>query len=188
MKNLFKNVYLLNPNEKVLTQEELDERFDNAYEDGKSEQAYEVEELEEKVESQKAQIKELNRKLKRQATEIEALEEDRDEVAEVVKQKLENDNTVVILEAKKEALDRLDKELKDRESKVGKKEDGEYKKGYADGVADGVRKINEITAVDRENAMKVAMVAAASHSSPDVIKELNSNVKGLTAGTTDQEG
>ena len=91
-----------------------------------------------------------------------------------------------MLEAKQEGLDRKEAKLKDRETRIGVEEDGEYKHGYADGVADGVRKISEITQKDRDGAMKIAMVAAASHTPVANIKEINSELQ-LTTGDTDKE-
>lgn len=128
-----------------------------------------------------------NREVQKLEAKLDILEQEREDVREVVKQEIDNEDLAAVLAAKKEAMDRKEAKLKDREARIGQEEEGEYKRGYADGVADGVRKINEITASDREGAMKVAMVAAASHSTPEVVRELN-NVKSLASGTEDQEG
>ena len=144
----------------------------------------ELEMLGDKLEKKNAEIKSLTKKNRDLATQVEVLEEDRDDAREVVTMKMKNDDMQALLEQTKELQDEREARLKDRESKLNSKEEGRYKEGYADGVADGVRKINEITAKDRENAMKVAMVAAASHSTPEVVKELT-NVKSLGAGLED---
>lgn len=117
---------------------------------------------------------------------IEVLEEERDNTREVVKQQIVNADKEAVIAAEKERLEARESKLKDRENKIGTEEDKRYKEGYADGVADGVRKIGEITQKDRDNAMKVAMVAASSHTPVDNLKELNS-VHQLTAGTQDSK-
>lgn len=187
----------------ILTREELMTREDDAFSKGEKYGAREskqrLESLEKAVEKKNKEIERLkedaqdaevsaDREIERLNAKIEVLEEERDDVREVVKKSMENEDLTAMLTAKKDGLDKREAKLKDREAKVGNEEEGEYKRGYADGVADGVRKINEITQNDRDNAMKVAMVAAASHSTPEVVRELNTNVKSLASGTEDQEG
>lgn len=143
-------------------------------------------EIELKTEKHQDEVAKLNRNLDRAQAAVDVLEADRDDVREVLKTKMENEDLAGVLEAKKEVLDAREASLLDREGKLESKEEGRYKVGYADGVADGVRKINEITQKDRDNAMKVAMVSAASHTDPRIVAEIN-NVKSLTEGTTDSE-
>lgn len=145
----------------------------------------EIEALSDKLDAKKAEVKALTKKNKELQTEVEVLNDDRDDVREVMKLKVEIDDKEAVLSTMKELQDKREAKLKDRESRLGTEEDKRYKEGYADGVADGVRKINEITAKDRENAMKVAMVAAASHSTPEVIRELNNGAKALDSGLDD---
>ena len=190
----------------ILTEEELNDKvvlgynegFDAGVKKGEVASKKRLEDLEKSVEKKNKEIERLkedaqeaeesaNRQIERLEAKIEVLEDERDDVREVVKKTMENEDLTAVLTAKKEGLDKREAKLKDRESKVGQEEEGEYKRGYADGVADGVRKINEITAGDRENAMKVAMVAAASHSTPEVVREVT-NVKGLASGIENQEG
>ena len=146
---------------------------------------------EKEIESVKERLSDLdessNNKINKLNDIIDVYEEERDEAREVVKAQIENADTEASLEAVKEAQDRREAALKDRAARLEEAEAGEYKKGYADGVADGVRKISEITQKDRDGAMKIAMVAAASHSTPEVIKELANGTKALTEGTTDSE-
>ncbi len=123
-----------------------------------------------------------NKAVEKLTATIEVYEADRDEARDVIKQKMANDDKEVVIQQFKEQLDERQAKLKTREAKIGQEEEGEYKRGYADGVSDGVRKISEITQGDRDNAMKVAMVAAASHTPVENIKELN-NVHQLTAGS-----
>lgn len=190
----------------VLTEKELNNKVESRYhegvkagiEKGEASSKKRLEDLEKSIEKKNKEIERIkenaeeaeesaNRQIERLEAKIEVLEDERDDVREVVKKTMENEDLAAVLAAKKEGLDKREAKLKDRESKVGQEEEGEYKRGYADGVADGVRKINEITAGDRENAMKVAMVAAASHSTPEVIREVT-NVKGLASGIENQEG
>lgn len=185
----------------VLKQTELDEAIKDAEkrgaEKGSRESKARLESLEKAVEKKNKDIERLkeqaeeaeesaDRHIKSLEIKIQVLEEERDDVREVVKQSIDNEDLAATLGAKKEGLDKREAALKDRESKLTSKEEGRYKEGYADGVADGVRKINEITQKDRDNAMKVAMVSAASHTDPRIVAEIN-NVKSLTEGTTDSE-
>ena len=162
----------------------LDSLYERAVKGAKREFKLELDALADKLEKKNAEVKSLTKKNRDLATQVEVLEEDRDDAREVVTMKMKNDDMEALLAQTKELQDEREARLKDRESKLNSKEEGRYKEGYADGVADGVRKINEITAKDRENAMKVAMVAAASHSTPEVVKELT-NVKSLGAGLED---
>lgn len=145
-----------------------------------------TEALEAAEDKYKATIDRKNREIEVLEAKVEVLEEEREEVRDVVKQKIDADDQLALLQSKKESIDKRTALLNDREAKIGSKEEGEYKKGYADGVADGVRKINEITQKDRDNAMKVAMVAAASHTPVANMKEIN-NVQALTSGLEDEE-
>ena len=92
----------------------------------------------------------------------------------MVEQRLENENTKADLDAREKVVAKREKTLTEREEKVATREasedDKRYKEGYADGVSDGVRKIGEITAADRKDAMDVAKISAASHSSSDTVK------------------
>jgi predicted RNase H-like nuclease (RuvC/YqgF family) len=143
--------------------------------------ANKINDLETKIEDQKDMIKTLNRKQKTLSVTIEELEAERDDVRDVVKLKLEIENKQALLGSQKESLERQIAALKDREAKLDKAESHEYKKGYSDGVADGLRKISEITQKDRDNAMKIAMVSAASHTPTPNIKEINRELR-LSAG------
>lgn len=158
------------------TSKERIENLEKAVEKLKKEAVKAEEKYSDELEVRERTIANLNAK-------VEVLEEAADEVRDVVKQSIENEDAKAVLEATKESQDAREARLKAREAKIGDEEEGEYKRGYADGVADGVRKINEITAKDRENAMKVAMVAAASHTQPEVVK----NALQLTAGDEDKE-
>lgn len=143
-------------------------------------------ELELKQEKHSDELAKRDRQMERLQAEVEVLEGDRDDVREVLKTKMENEDLATVLEAKKEKLDEREARVKDLESKLADKEDKNYKSGYADGSADMARKIGEITQQDRDNAMKVAMVTAASHTDPRIVKEVTSAYQ-LTEGTQDKE-
>ena len=162
-----------------------DEAYERALKDVGEDFKEEIEALSDKLDAKKAELKALTKKNKELQTEVEVLNNDRDDVREVISLRMEIDDKEAALSTMKELQDKREAKLKDRENRLGTEEDKQYKEGYADGVADGVRKINEITAKDRENAMKVAMVAAASHSTPEVIKELNDGAKALGSGLDD---
>lgn len=149
--------------------------FEKGYNYGKASSARKIETLERAATRDEKELDKLNDKL-------EILNKERVDARETMALQLENEDLMEALKSKAEGLDRLEKRLQKRENKLGDEEAGEYKRGYADGVADGVRKINQVTEKDRENAMKVAMVAAASHSTPEMVKEVSGGVKSLTEG------
>lgn len=173
---------------KLLTSKQLTrrakEQYQDGYDTGFEEFAYEIEELKEKIELKNRKIKKLerdwensiedmNEMRERLQVEIDFLRKERTDALVVMKQATENDRTIAL-------IDVAEKSLAKREKRLFDTEEGKYKEGYSDGVADGVRKINEITAVDRENMAKVAMVSAASHTSPEVMREINSSVDSIT--------
>lgn len=130
----------------------------------------------------KVSHKELQDKINRLRTQVKVLEEEREEHRDMVLLKLANEDETALLDAQKEQIRKAQERLEESESLLAEAEEGNYKKGYADGIADGLRKVHEITAKDREDAMKIAMVSAASHTSTDNLKELN-NVHQLTEGS-----
>lgn len=185
----------------LISQTELDEALDQAEQRGtergaKSSKARITElekavekknkEIELKAEKHEDEVAKLNRNLLRAKAAVDVLEADRDEVREVLKTKMENEDLTSVLEAKKAVLDEREARVKDLESKLEEKSDKNYKSGYADGSADMARKIGEITQQDRDNAMKVAMVTAASHTDPRIVKEVTSAYQ-LTEGTQDKK-
>ena len=138
------------------------------------------------IKNQKRTIKSLTDDKEELKIRVEVLEEDRDDVREIVKQEMHLKDLEAVLEQRQENQDAREAKLKDRSSKLDSAEETNYKSGYADGVADGVRKISEITQKDRDAAMKIAMVSAASHTPIQNIKEVNRELR-LTAGDTDSE-
>lgn len=157
-----------------LKRDERDEAYDSGYEDGKAEYIAEVEELQETVDEQKATIKSKNRKINELEAEVEVLKKNQTDARKLVESRIENENTSAELSSRQsriykreEALDKREEELNAR---AASEDDKRYKEGYADGVSDGVRKIGEITAADRKDAMDVAKISAASHSSSDTVK------------------
>lgn len=170
-----------------LMREAREEEYTKAFRNAKRQFSAEIRELEDELEEALAENKSLVKNQKNLQSEIDILNKERKNARKLTSKRIELEDREALLEANEESIERRIEFLNDRETKIGDKEEGQYKMGYADGVADGVRKINEVTAQDRENAMRVAMVAAASHSTPEVIRELNNGTKALTEGTSDQE-
>jgi chromosome segregation ATPase len=179
---------------KLISQEELSKLEADAEVRGAKESKQRIDELKRSVEKKNGEIEYLRqqqedlcetakRETERLEAKISVLEEERDEVREIEKQSLKNADTVAILNAKEESLDKREKSLDKREEKLADAEETKKMAAYADGLADGLRKAHEITEKDRENALKVAMVSAASHTSPETMKELN-NVHQITASNS----
>lgn len=57
----------------------------------------------------------------------------------------------------KEIHDARVKRLGERQKRLGEEENDEYKKGYSDGVADGLRRAHDITREDRKMLTMIAM-------------------------------
>ena len=176
----------------------LSERYRDGVEAGSEKQKVQIKDLKKAVANRDEQITELkdqqavelkkkNREIERLETEVEVYEADREEARELIKTGIKNEDQKAALDARKEQLDAKESTLRSRESNIDSKEETNYKKGYADGIADGLRKISEITQGDRDNAMKIAMVSAASHTPTANLKELNS-VHQITAGSSNSEG
>lgn len=153
---------------------ERDEAYNNGYEDGKSEYEGELDEAQDTIDEQKATIKSKNRKIAELEVELEVLNKQKTDARDVVTKRLANENVAADLNAREELVAKREKTVNEREEKVAAKEvseeDKQYKAGYADGVSDGVRKIGEITAADRKDAMDVAKISAASHSNSETVK------------------
>jgi len=128
----------------------------------------------------------LTDKLEKSNAELKVLREDKQNTREVLKAKIETEDLASALSKTKELQDKREKALNERAEKIDSEEEANYVKGYADGVADGLRKVHEITEKDRDNLAKVAMVAAASHTDIATMKEINSEFR-LTAGSTDKK-
>lgn len=137
-------------------------------------------ELNEKIEAanrkKDKEIKKLQETIGDKDNAIMALEDLRLKDLELKKKEIKLAQQESELEANIEALEA---NIKANEGK----EDMNYKKGYSDGIADGLREVGKITAKDRENSMKVAMIAASSHTPVANLKEIN-NAHQITAGTS----
>lgn len=177
---------------KLISQRELSKLEADAEVRGAKESRQRIEELKRSIEKKNGELVNLRHqkedlhkiaehKIERLETKISVLEEERDDVREIEKQSIKNADTVAILNAKENSLKRREKLLDEREEKLADAEETKKMTAYADGLADGLRKAHEITEKDRENALKVAMVSAASHTSPEIMKELNS-VHKITTG------
>lgn len=138
------------------------------------------------IENYKDKIEDLERRIERANAKVKVLQDDRDGVHKVMQQKLENADMKTQLEGARKILDNRTKELEKREKVIDTKEEGNYKKGYADGVSDGLRKIHEITAEDRQNLTKIAMVSAARGTAPEAVEGVTSALR-LTEGSSDSK-
>lgn len=176
---------------RTVKQDERDEAYNNGYEDGKSEYEGQVEDLEETVDEKNARIKKLQRELTEKNTELEVLNKQKSDARDVVTKRLANENIASDLKAREELVAKRETKVQTREDAVSNsevsEEDKQYKSGYADGIADGVRKIGEITQVDRQNAMDVAMVSAASHTQPETVKAVLDGSKAIKSSLANKE-
>ena len=183
-----------------ISKESLNNKVESRYHEGVKEGLNRgkkhVKELEREVESMQDRLYALERSSSRREAELEshidiledlnaALEDERTEYQATVAQRLENEDLKSQLKAQKGILGSREAALGEREALIGSKEEGNYKKGYADGLSDGLRKIGEITQKDRDNAMKIALVSASSHTPIDNLKEINS-VHQITPGNSDK--
>ena len=118
--------------------------------------------------------------------ELNVLRSTRQDSLTLMKSKIDTEDLVVKVNKIKELQDKREKELDKRTELVTSEEEKNYVKGYADGVSDGLHKIHEITEKDRDNMAKIAMVAAASYTSIDNMKEINNEFR-LTEGSTNKK-
>lgn len=163
-----------------------DRAFERGHEDGENFAKEQIRDLEDTIDEKVDELRQTNRKINKLKKEVVALEEDRDDVAEVAKMKVEAVNDQNMADMSLEVVKKREEKVKEREDNIGSEEESNYKKGYADGVADGLRKINEITQEDRKEMFKVAQISAASHTTLPVVQEIN-NAMQLTAGNEDKK-
>lgn len=109
-------------------------------------------------------------KLGEATVKIDVLEERIEDSRDLARKEIELRDNEAVLSAVKKGLDKRESNIAERLRAVEEEETNKYQEGYADGVADGLRKAHEITEKDRENAIKVAMVAAGSHSLADTVR------------------
>lgn len=125
--------------------------------------------------------------LNEQLEAYEALQTDR---LQVEKDKIELDSRDEMLTAKEAAYESFAKELKKVKEEAKTVADAAAKEGYSDGLADGLRKIGEITAEDRKQAMQVAALAASSHTPKAALKVaegIRGDMMALNSGEDDEE-
>jgi len=172
-------------------QDAIDEAYNKGYEEAEREQEYAVEELQIKTNEQSTKIKKQAREIAAKDVEIEVLTKQKSDARDVVTKRLANENIAADLKAREELVAKRETKVQTREDAVSNsevsEEDKQYKSGYADGIADGVRKIGEITQVDRQNAMDVAMVSAASHTQPETVKAVLDGSKAIKSSLANKE-
>lgn len=121
-------------------------------------------------------------KLDKATAELKVLRADRDKVRTVMQTEMEQADNAFVLAKQKQLQDARDKRLDEREAKIGDEESSLYKGAYADGVADGLRRIGEITKEDRDNMAKIAMVSAARGTDPAAVQGVADALR-ITEGT-----
>jgi chromosome segregation ATPase len=158
----------------------------------------EIKTLKEKLEDQsdehKKLIREINRSITKKDEENKNLREDVKVLKELENNRVEQQVTAIELEGKELLLDAREKqfksfteELKESKEAADALAEEKYKTGYSDGLADGLRKIHEITAEDRKQAMQVAALAASSHTpeAANIVAEgIRNDMMALPAGKT----
>ena len=173
----------------LISQVELDKALKDAevrgVEKGEKTSKNKIEELDKALARKEKAFQKTHEELSEANEKLEVYEEERDNVRDVIKQQIHNDDKAAVNDARSETLDAREARIKDELAELEAKTSSVQKSAYADGLADGLRKAHEITATDRENAMKIAMVSAASHTPTENMKELNS-VHQLTAGSSDK--
>lgn len=142
----------------------------------------------------KAELTRANSKAGQLETKLELKDVEIEKLTESLKfyQKLENDREAIDAEKRVIAIEHKDliedqKELAHRTERLTKREErleelenDEYKKGYSDGLADGLRKAHDITREDRKYMTMIAMSTNQS-------KAIESSVKALEGGFNDSE-
>lgn len=110
--------------------------------------------------------------LEEQLEVLEALENKRKEQSV---QTIELANRETLLAAREKQYKSFETEIKRVKEEAKNEADAVAQQFYADGLADGLRKIHEITAEDRKMSMQVALVAASSHT-PGAAKKIAASV------------
>lgn len=128
------------------------------------------------LEDSKSELEDLNRVLENRRIEYYSIQEAR----------LNNEEITSVLNAREKILKSREDSLDKREKNINSKQEANYKSGYADGVSDGLRKIHEITAEDRQNLTRIAMVSAARGTDPAAVEGVTSALR-LTEGSQDSK-
>ena len=97
---------------------------------------------------------------------IEVLEGLKNESIKLQKKEIDLETKQALLDAKTSSAVEVKKQLEVERSEYAEELEKRQRGWYADGLADGLRKVHEITAEDRKQAMQVAALAASSHT-PD---------------------
>ncbi len=141
--------------------------------------------LKKEISTKDAQVSRLESKIEILKSDVEGLKEERDyfkglevdrEVVERGKKKLALDKQD--LEDELEQLTRREKRILKRSERLEAEENDEYKKGYSDGLADGLRKAHDITREDRKYMTMIAMSTNQSEA-------IKTSVKALEGGFSD---
>jgi len=169
-----------------IIKKDYDKAIAGAIETGKNNSKKQISELKAQVSKYKVNEIKLNNKIELQDAELKVLRDNKASNIKLAKKEIDLDYRESVLAKNEDIQSEKSKELADRAKNIDSEEEANYVKGYADGVADGLRKVHEITAKDRDNLSKIAMVAAASHTNTETMKEINHEFR-LTEGSADKK-
>lgn len=122
-----------------------------------------------------AELRKLERKHIADREELEVLRALKNESLKITARQIDLEGRENVLKAKNAEFKSIEDELAQNRKKADQaREEGE-KKGYADGVADGLREATKITGEDRKMMGQIAALAASSHQG-DASKEIASAI------------
>lgn len=145
----------------------------------KEEKRIKIKELRKSLGRKNENIEALNIKITSRDESIRSLLEFKSAHEKTLKKQIELDSRQATIEANEQSVKDREKDFETAGKKIAEIEKRNYESGYQDGVADGLRKVHEITAEDRRMVMQVAALSAASHSdgaTQEIAKEI---VKGF---------
>lgn len=179
--------------DKKLEQKDLDlaeklEKRDYADRKVQRQRDEEIEGLEKDIDDLTNEKQETVEKL--EAT-IETLQQQVEAAQELKKRSIELDNRETVIEAQEVNAKNFKTKLVEAKAEGEKVAEDRFRAGYADGLADGLRKAHEITAEDRRAGMQIAALAAASHQ-PDATKQIAAAIakdvaRALPSGSTSRK-
>lgn len=105
---------------------------------------------------------------------FKGLENDRDAIE---REKKFNTTAKADIEDDKKELEHREERMKKRAERLETEENDEYKKGYSDGLADGLRKAHDITREDRKYLTMIAMSTNQSGAIKEAQKALGGGFK-----------
>lgn len=114
------------------------EGYDFGIESGEVDSLDRIDALEKAIKRKNQELSNTRHELRLKSELVKVLEEERDDIREIAKQKVSNEDLAVLLAGKKESLD-------EREKMMSSMEASAYERGYTDGAKDGPRRAREAT-------------------------------------------